>query len=140
MEPIKPVNEITQDTIKERTADGGFLLNDEAAVKLVVDDTNRCDAWMNLNQWASGWTQSAIIYQSPAQASAFEGTSTARANVPKYTVSNHISAIIPKIVGGMFYDDPPSSYALVLGRSRTLYGQRKPYFLFNSTIWSLRKR
>ena len=107
MEPIKPVNEITQDTIKERTADGGFLLNDEAAVKLVVDDTNRCDAWMNLNQWASGWTQSAIIYQSPAQASAFEGTSTARANVPKYTVSNHISAIIPKIVGGMFYDDPP---------------------------------
>lgn len=81
--------------------------NDSAAIKLVLDDTNTADNYINIEQWANGWTMADLLYQSPATQSAFDGGSVGQASVPKYMVSNHISSIVPKIMGGIFYEDPP---------------------------------
>jgi hypothetical protein len=84
-----------------------YQFNDRDAVKLVVDDASTADNFINVNQWASGWTLSDILIQSPSSESAFDGGSVTRASVSKFMLSNHISAIVPKIMGGLFYEDPP---------------------------------
>ena len=105
METPDPV--IDDSNMKWDEETGTFQFTDRAALKLVLDDVNSCDTFINVNQWASGWTLSDIIYQAPASASAFDGGNQGQANVPKFTVSNHISSIVPKIMAGIFYEDPP---------------------------------
>jgi hypothetical protein len=102
-----PATEITKENATQNPVSKIWDFKDEAALKLVVDDTTICDNYLNILQWASGWTQSDMIYQSPQGASAFDGGNIGQANVPKFTVSNHISAIVPKMMNGIFYEDPP---------------------------------
>ncbi len=78
----------------------------EAAIKLVLDNTEIADNFININQWASGWTMSDLLYQSPMSANNIEGSDVSNSAVPKFMVSNHVSAIVPKIMGGIFYEDP----------------------------------
>jgi hypothetical protein len=81
--------------------------NDAAAVKLVIDDCEAADTYINIQQWSNGWTMADLLYQSPATQSAFDGGNIGNASVPKYMVSNHISSIVPKVMGGLFYEKPP---------------------------------
>ena len=104
---VDPAGEITEDLVTLDSETDSYQFEARAAVKLVVDDAERADNFLNVLQWASGWTLSDIIYQSPQATSAFDGGNVAQANVPKFTLSNHVSAIVPKVVGGLFYDDPP---------------------------------
>lgn len=80
--------------------------NDTAAIKLVLDNAEIADNFVNINQWASGWTMADLLYQSPISGDGYGSTDVATSAVPKFMVSNHISAIVPKIMGGIFYEDP----------------------------------
>src|SRR5258708_8284647 len=102
---VEPVAEITSDEMHKDSDTGAYIYSDEAALKLVLDDASLADNYANINQWASLWTQSDIILQSPQGASAFDGVFMA--SVPKFTLSNHLSSIVPKIMEGLFYEDPP---------------------------------
>ena len=104
---LNPIGTIEDENVHEDKDSGTLQFDDRAALKLALDDANTCGTYINVNQWASGWTLSDVIYQSPAAASAFDGGNVAQANVPKLTVSNHISSIVPKVMGGIFYEDPP---------------------------------
>lgn len=104
---IQPASEITDENTYIDPDTETVQYNDTAAVKLVLDDTNTADNYINLQQWANGWTMADLLYQSPASQSAFDGGGPGQASVPKYMVSNHISAIVPKLMGGIFYEDPP---------------------------------
>src|SRR5208282_1902185 len=99
--------EITKDDITISDETGVIQFNDTASVKLVLDDAAEADNYINLQQWANGWTMADMLYQSPASQSCFDGGNQGQASVPKYMVSNHISAIVPKVMGGLFYEDPP---------------------------------
>jgi hypothetical protein len=104
---IEPAAEInTENTYVDEDTDS-VQFNDEAAVALVLHDVEKADEYINIQQWANGWTMADLLYQSPASASAFDGGNSGQASVPKYMVSNHISAIVPKLMGGIFYEDPP---------------------------------
>jgi hypothetical protein len=102
-----PASEINGENTHIDSKTKTVQFNDEAAVKLVLDDTNFADNYINIQQWANGWTLADLLYQSPATQSAFDGGNVGQASVPKFMVSNHISAIVPKIMGGIFYEDPP---------------------------------
>jgi hypothetical protein len=104
---IEPAAEITAEDSKYDTVSDILLFNDEAAVKLVLDDTAKANAYIDVQQWATGWTMADLLYQSPASQSAFDGGSAGQACVPKYMVSNHMASIVPKVMGGLFYEDPP---------------------------------
>jgi hypothetical protein len=104
---VTPVGEITEKEMKKDPDTGVYMFSDEAALKIVLEDAARADNYANINQWASLWTQSDLILQSPQGTSAFDGGSGLRANVPKFTLSNHLSSIVPKVVEGLFYEDPP---------------------------------
>src|SRR5271157_6288894 len=104
---IEPAAEITTENTSVDSETDIFQFNDSAAVKLVLADTEKADTFVNVQQWANGWTMADLLYQSPATQSAFDGGNAGQASVPKYMVSNHISAIVPKVMGGIFYEDPP---------------------------------
>ena len=104
---VVPAESITTENTYVDEETGVILLEDRAAVKLVLDDAEAADTYLNIQQWANGWTMADLLYQSPATQSAFDGGNQGQASVPKYMVSNHISAIVPKIMGGIFYEDPP---------------------------------
>ena len=103
---VKPTAEITVDDAKMDPETRLMMYRDAAACKMVLDDAQSADTFQNINQWAAGWALADIVYQSPSNATAFDGASVATANVSKYTVSNHLSAIVPKIMEGIFYEDP----------------------------------
>src|SRR5271157_7887 len=104
---VEPAAEITVANTSVDPETDIFQFNDSAAVKLVLDDTEKADTYINVQQWANGWTMADLLYQSPATQSAFDGGNAGQASVPKYMVSNHLSSIVPKVMGGIFYEDPP---------------------------------
>jgi hypothetical protein len=100
-------NEITTENTYIDSQTGTVQFNDTAAINLVLSNTELADNFININQWASGWTMSDLLYQSPISTSNYDtGTDVANSAVPKFMVSNHISSIVPKLMGGIFYEDP----------------------------------
>lgn len=103
----QPANEINAESMYVDSETGTIQFNDQAAIKMVLTDAEIADNFVNINQWASGWTMSDLLYQSPMSINdAGANTDVANSAVPKFMVSNHISAIVPKIMGGIFYEDP----------------------------------
>src|SRR6267142_5609709 len=92
---VEVAGNITSENMHKDSETGVYMFDDEAALKLVIDDAARADNYINTNQWASNWTDSDIILQSPRQSSAFDGGSVAQSNVPIFTLSNHLSSIVP---------------------------------------------
>lgn len=103
---LEPAQEITSDNTYIDKDTDTIQFDDAAALRLVLDDTAAADNYINNQQFANGWAMADLLYQSPASTSAFDGN-VGQASVPKFMVSNHISAIVPKIMGGIFYEDPP---------------------------------
>ena len=101
----EPSNEITNENTYIDSETATVQFNDTAAIKLVIDDAETADNFININQWASGWTMADLLYQSPVSGDGGVN-SAATSAVPKFMVSNHISSIVPKIMGGIFYEDP----------------------------------
>lgn len=125
---VEPVSEITEENVSKDSETGIWEFDDRAAVKLVLDDTSTADNFINLAQWAAGWTLADTIYQSPASTSAFDGGNVGQANVPKFIVSNHISSIVPKLMGGIFYEDPPFLLRPLPGTSQEIIRAKTALF------------
>ena len=125
---IDAASEITDENtyVDEETSTVQFEAT--AAVKLVLDDTNTADNYINIMQWSSGWTMADLLYQSPASQSAFDGGGPGQASVPKFMVSNHISAIVPKLMGGIFYEDPPFTLRPLPGTSQEIVRAKTALF------------
>jgi hypothetical protein len=102
----EPASEITVDNTYVDPETNTVQFNDQAAIKLVLDNAEIADNFININQWASGWTMADLLYQSPVGGDGNGLNDVATSAVPKFMVSNHISAIVPKIMGGIFYEDP----------------------------------
>jgi hypothetical protein len=99
--PIAPT--IDKHNVKYNPKAKVYDFDDDAMLKLILDDTEETDSWMNINQWASRWVESDALLQSPT--SSFDGI--ARMSVPKFTLSNTLATLTSKIMLGLFYDDPP---------------------------------
>lgn len=89
----------------QETPTGGYLYPDDQALELVVADLGRCDAFMDINIWAANWILADTLLQSPQNTNQLMGAT--RSNIPVFTLSNHLSAIVPKAMGALFYENPP---------------------------------
>jgi len=133
---LVPDSQITEENTHIDVETNTMSFEDAAALKLVLDDTSTADNYINIQQWASGWTLADTLYQSPAAASAFDGSNVAQANVPKFLVSNHISSIVPKLMGGIFYEDPPFLLRPRPGTKQEIV--RAKTALFSSQLWDMK--
>src|SRR6267142_2730046 len=133
---VDPVGNITSEHMHKDPDTGAFMYDDAAALKLVIEDAARADNYANINQWASLWTQSDVILQSPGSTSAFDGGNVAMANVPKFTLSNHLSSIVPKVLEGLFYEDPPFILRPRPGTKQEV--TRAKTALFSAQLWDMK--
>lgn len=125
---VQPAAEIDQTNTFVDEETHTLQLAAQAAVKLVLDDCASADNYININQWPAGWTLADTLYQSPAASTAFDGGNVAQANVPKFMVSNHISAIVPKVMGGIFYEKPPFELRPRPGTTQDICEAKKALF------------
>jgi hypothetical protein len=84
-----------------------YEIDNEAALQLVVQDTEKTDAWIDAKRWTLRWREADTLYQPPIGVQVWEGTSVPRANVMRFTVATHVNSILPKLMAGLFYEDPP---------------------------------
>lgn len=133
---VVPDAEITEDNTRLDPETETWEFDDAAALKLICDDETYCDNFMNTSQWSGQWTFADLIFQSPQASSVFDGGSPVDANVPKFTVSNHISSIVPKMVGSIFYEDPP--FLLLPEPSTTPEIVRAKNAIFSNQLWDMK--
>ena len=81
--------------------------DDDAALRLVLQDLYTYDTWDQAQNWEHQWREAAILYQSPRNVSAWEGATVTRANVVRFTVAKHVNSIAPQMWNGLFFDSPP---------------------------------
>ena len=104
--PTQPAGGIEPDAVTISDT-GTHLYDNETALRIVMDDVERDDNYMVINQWPAGWLQAITLLQSPQDASAFQGGISGAPSVPMFTLSNHLSAIQPKMHLALFYENPP---------------------------------
>lgn len=91
--------------VKKAVATGDW--SDEEVLKIVVQDAIRAENYESTKQWVLMWPTASALYQSPYTARYWEGTQTERANVPFFTVATMVRSLVPQIINGLFYEDPP---------------------------------
>lgn len=101
-----PNVEIQQEDLR-LNADGSYTYSDDAACKIAVRDLDSFDAYLSQQDWAARWTECDTLVQSPQTATPWGDGEGPSASVPNFLLSNTLDAIIPKIVSGLTYEDPP---------------------------------
>lgn len=96
---------ITEAEAKQALSTGYW--SDDPALKLVIQDSERAENFESTKQFVMGWPSATALYQSPFTSRYWEGTQTERANVPFFTVAGCVEALIPQIINGLFYENPP---------------------------------
>lgn len=77
-----------------------------ADVALVKQDAANSTAWLSEKQWALGWREADILYQSPRYMQPWDGADVTRANVSRYTVAKNVNMLVPECMSGIFYEAP----------------------------------
>jgi hypothetical protein len=80
---------------------------DEAVLSIVVQDYERASAWLEDRRWPLNWTESDLLYQSPRTLAVFEGSTTTRANVSRFTCAKMVNSLAPAITNAVFSDTTP---------------------------------
>ena len=81
--------------------------DNETALRIVVQDTETTESWLQTKMWNIRWLEADILYQSPPMLAVWEGTSVPMANVSKFTVATHVNSLKGQATAGLFYDNPP---------------------------------
>lgn len=97
----------TTGLIKPEDVKSPWEVTDDAALKIVTRDAEFTKSWIQSRYFNIRWVEVDVLYQSPPILKAWEGTNVPRSNLSKFTVATHVNAICSKLVGGMFYEDPP---------------------------------
>jgi hypothetical protein len=95
------------------------IWGNDPALKLVVQDALRAENFASTKSWVMQWPSATTLYQSPYTAQYWEGTQSERANVPFFTVATAVNSLVPQIINGLFYDDPPFMIQKRPGTSQT---------------------
>lgn len=94
-------------TIDPKEVKSPSEVSDDAALKIVTRDAAYCRSWIEARYFNIRWIEVDLLYQSPPTLRTWEGTQTPKANIVKFTVATHVNAINSKLVGGLFYEEPP---------------------------------
>ena len=89
-----------------RLSETGYLYTDEAAVEITMRDMDAWFGYINATNWAARWTDSDMLVQSPQSMSPWGAGLGTKACVPNFLLSNTLDVVVPKIVGGLTYEDP----------------------------------
>lgn len=92
---------------REDYTSDGVLKTLENDLALVVQSAKKGEAYIANKQWSLMWRDADLLYQSPRPMSVYENTYVLEPNVQRFTVAKVCNAIVPQLVKGLFYTDPP---------------------------------
>lgn len=107
--PIPPKHahtDINSDAARKALSNN-LMFDDDSALSLVVKDTERAEAFELSKAWVLFWNTANSLYQSPYIARYWEGTQSEKASIPFFTVATAVNSLVPQIMNGLFYQDPP---------------------------------
>lgn len=96
--------------IEEQEAEFGSTWNDSAALKLVVQDAELAERFVESRRWLVDWDGAELLFQAPAEIRFWEGTRHPRAHVSVPLVLQHVESIMPQVMSGIFGDTPPFQF------------------------------
>lgn len=96
---------ITSQEAKSALATGQW--GDDPALKLCLQDAARAESFENSKAWVLGWNNAVTLYQSPTQPRYWSGTQTEAASISFFTVATAVNSLVPQIINGLFYENPP---------------------------------
>jgi hypothetical protein len=105
VDPLKGTS--TAGLLKQEDVKSPMEVTDDAALKIVTLDAKMTRSWIESRYFNIRWVEVDLLYQSPPTLRTWEGTSMPKANIAKFTVATHVNAINSKLVGGLFYEEPP---------------------------------
>jgi len=97
---------VEQKQITKSPKTGAFIYDDDAALTIINQDADRCDTYMTQMSFADQWYQADQLQQSPQSVAPYGANNNQSDDIPRFTLSNCISSIIPKMVGSLFYETP----------------------------------
>jgi hypothetical protein len=83
------------------------LWAEDPALKLVVQDSIKAESYESSKAWVASWNSASTLYQSPFTARYWEGTQVSRSSVPFFTVATAVNSLVPQVMNGLFYENPP---------------------------------
>jgi hypothetical protein len=81
--------------------------SDSPALRLVVQDADSAEKYLQSKQYVLGLSYSDALYQSPVTPRYWPGTQTEAASITTHVVSTVSNSIVDQAVTGLFYDSPP---------------------------------
>jgi hypothetical protein len=106
-EPTDTHLPITPEEAKAALHTEGLVWGDDPALRILIMDMESAEQSQLSKAWVAGWDQANILYQSPYSQRYWTGTMTEAASVPFYTVATSVNALVPQIINGLFYENPP---------------------------------
>lgn len=100
---VNPHNNITRDDIVIQGPTLAPRYTDEGATKLVVQDAERAETFIDQRQWNLHWREADVLFQSPRGYEARDG----KARVSRFDVANIVNSLVPSMKSGIFYETPP---------------------------------
>lgn len=102
---VDAYSDITNEETAQALSTGMF--GDDPALKMVVQDAITAENFENQKRWVLAWDQASTLYQSPYTPRYWEGTQVERASIPFFTVATAVNSLVPQVVNGLFYENPP---------------------------------
>src|SRR5690348_12177431 len=93
--------------LNEREVIDQYEVETDAALQLTVQDAELAESWIESHYLNVRWIEADMLYQSPPVLKVWEGTTIPRANISLFTVATHLNSLKAKIVGGLFFEQPP---------------------------------
>src|SRR5690348_17360981 len=93
--------------LNEREVIDQYEVETDAALQLTVQDAELAESWIESHYLNVRWIEADMLYQSPPVLKVWEGTTIPRANISLFTVATHLNSLKAKIIGGLFFEEPP---------------------------------
>jgi hypothetical protein len=74
---------------------------------LVVGCATTDEAWVSSKRWNLLWSEADLLFQAPRPVTTFEGSYILEPNVQRFTIAKVVNSVVPQLVKGLFYQDPP---------------------------------
>ncbi len=100
---VNPHSAITKDEVAVQGPKLAPKYTDAGAIKLVTQDAQRAETFIDQRQWNLHWREADVLYQSPRGYEANDG----KARVSRFTVANITNSLVPAMKSGIFYETPP---------------------------------
>jgi len=101
-----PYEPITREQATARM-DAGVWTTDDPALRLVCQDAQRAEEHEATKNFVLGWASAQQLYTSPFAPRFWPGTQSEAASIPFFTVATAVRGIVPQVMSGLFYENPP---------------------------------